>query len=278
MINILGNAVKFTPGGGSVFLHVSQKEDVNGVRLTFSVKDTGIGISPQDMGRIFNVFEQGSSSTASQYGGTGLGLAISSRLVQMMGGNLEVSSRLGEGAEFYFTIPAAFGESEEKKEPLSASDGEDADKTEDYRGLRILLAEDNSLNQEIAVSILQMYGFEVETADDGAEAVRLFEVHEAGYYAAVLMDIRMPVMDGLEATRKIRTLEKADSRSIPIIAMTANAFDEDMKKSMESGMNGHLTKPIVVKELLRLLRSCLKRPSAEGGESRKMKEDINCEG
>lgn len=278
LINILGNAVKFTPGGGSVFLHVSQKEDVNGVRLTFSVKDTGIGISPQDMGRIFNVFEQGSSSTASQYGGTGLGLAISSRLVQMMGGNLEVSSRLGEGAEFYFTIPAAFGESEEKKEPLSASDGEDADKTEDYRGLRILLAEDNSLNQEIAVSILQMYGFEVETADDGAEAVRLFEVHEAGYYAAVLMDIRMPVMDGLEATRKIRTLEKADSRSIPIIAMTANAFDEDMKKSMESGMNGHLTKPIVVKELLRLLRSCLKRPSAEGGESRKMKEDINCEG
>ena len=136
---------------------MSQKEDVNGVRLTFSVKDTGIGISPQDMGRIFNVFEQGSSSTASQYGGTGLGLAISSRLVQMMGGNLEVSSRLGEGAEFYFTIPAAFGESEEKKEPLSASDGEDADKTEDYRGLRILLAEDNSLNQEIAVSIPVSY-------------------------------------------------------------------------------------------------------------------------
>ena len=277
MINILGNAVKFTPGGGSVFLHVSQKQETDGVQLTFSVKDTGIGISPEDMGRIFKVFEQG-SSTASQYGGTGLGLAISSRLVQMMGGNLEVSSCLGEGSEFYFTISAAFGGPEEIKEPLGASGGGDADETEDYCGFRILLAEDNSLNQEIAVSILQMYGFEVETADDGAEAVRLFEIHEAGYYAAVLMDIRMPVMDGLEATRKIRTLEKADSRSIPIIAMTANAFDEDMKKSMESGMNGHLTKPIVVKELLRLLRSCLKRPSAEGGESRKTKEDINCEG
>ncbi len=127
----------------------------------------------------------------------------------------------------------------------------------DFTGKRLLLVEDNALNRDIAKTILEMQGFVVETARDGQEGVDAYAAHEPGYYACILMDIRMPVMDGLEATRRIRTLGREDSRTVPIIAMTANAFDEDSHKSMESGMNGHLTKPVVIEELFGLLGQCL---------------------
>lgn len=257
LINIIGNAIKFTDPGGFVDFFIDPLyEDEMAVKLRFSVKDTGIGISPKSIGQIFNAFEQADRSTASKYGGTGLGLSISSRLVQMMGGVLEVESELGKGSEFYFVTEFKVCEKEEIKEE-EPEPGEEAD----FSGERILLAEDNELNREIAKALLEMNGFIVETASNGQEALDLFTGHDPRYYDAVLMDIRMPVMDGLEATKNIRLSGKEDSRTIPIIAMTANAFDEDSKKSMESGMNGHLTKPVVIGQLLDMLRKCIKKKS-----------------
>ena len=252
LINIIGNAVKFTGEGGDVVFSITPEERCSGgQRLTFSVKDTGIGIASEALDSIFNAFEQAEKNTSVRYGGTGLGLAISSRLVQMMGGTLGVRSVLGEGSEFYFTLTL----------PIGKLDGETPRSREpehhDFHGRRLLVVEDNLLNQEIAQSLLEMEGFLVETAENGQAALDAFGSHEPGYYDAVLMDIRMPVMDGIEATRRIRTMERPDSRTIPIIAMTANAFDQDSRKSLDSGMNGHLPKPIRVEELLGMLDACL---------------------
>ncbi len=252
LINIIGNAVKFTGEGGDVVFSITPEERCSGgQRLTFSVKDTGIGIASEALDSIFNAFEQAEKNTSVRYGGTGLGLAISSRLVQMMGGTLGVRSVLGEGSEFYFTLTL----------PIGKLDGETPRSREpehhDFHGRRLLVVEDNLLNQEIAQSLLEMEGFLVETAENGQAALDAFGNHEPGYYNAVLMDIRMPVMDGIEATRRIRTMERPDSRTIPIIAMTANAFDQDSRKSLDSGMNGHLSKPIRVEELLGMLDACL---------------------
>ena len=252
LINIIENAVKFTGEGGDVVFSITPEERCSGgQRLTFSVKDTGIGIASEALDSIFNAFEQAEKNTSVRYGGTGLGLAISSRLVQMMGGTLGVRSVLGEGSEFYFTLTL----------PIGKLDGETPRSREpehhDFHGRRLLVVEDNLLNQEIAQSLLEMEGFLVETAENGQAALDAFGNHEPGYYNAVLMDIRMPVMDGIEATRRIRTMERPDSRTIPIIAMTANAFDQDSRKSLDSGMNGHLSKPIRVEELLGMLDACL---------------------
>ena len=252
LINIIGNAVKFTgEGGDGVFSITPEERCSGGQRLTFSVKDTGIGIASEALDSIFNAFEQAEKNTSVRYGGTGLGLAISSRLVQMMGGTLGVRSVLGEGSEFYFTLTL----------PIGKLDGETPRSREpehhDFHGRRLLVVEDNLLNQEIAQSLLEMEGFLVETAENGQAALDAFGSHEPEYYDAVLMDIRMPVMDGIEATRRIRTMERPDSRTIPIIAMTANAFDQDSRKSLDSGMNGHLSKPIRVEELLGMLDACL---------------------
>ena len=252
LINIIGNAVKFTEQGGTVLFSVTPDgRGPGGQRLTFSVKDTGIGIAPEALDSIFNAFEQAERNTSVKYGGTGLGLAISSRLVQMMGGTLGVRSEPGKGSEFFFTLCLPIGIKDVKaprhREP----------EHHDFHGKRLLVVEDNQLNQEIALSLLEMEGFLVETAENGQAALDAFTDHEPEYYDAVLMDIRMPVMDGIEATRRIRTMERPDSRTIPIIAMTANAFDEDSRKSLDSGMNGHLSKPIRVEELLRMLDACM---------------------
>ena len=261
LINIVGNAIKFTPAGGRVALRLEQlppdpvQESQSGARLRFSVEDTGIGISREALGRIFNAFEQGTKNTSLTYGGTGLGLAISSRLVQMMGGALEVRSEPGEGTTFSFVLHLAYAP--EGTAPVELAEEAAVDAAYTAEGRRVLLAEDNALNREIAESILRMRGFAVETAENGQEAVDLFASRPPYYYDAILMDIRMPVMDGLEATRRIRTLGKPDSRTMAIIAMTANAFDEDMKKSLASGMSCHLSKPIEVDKLLEALRRCM---------------------
>lgn len=253
MINIVGNALKFTGNGGQVLVHIEPlREDENQVTLRFSVKDNGIGINREALGRIFTAFEQEGKKTSSKYGGTGLGLAISSRLVQMMGGNLEVESKPGTGSEFYFTLTFPYGEEIETPDEAAVK------RDYDFNGKRILLAEDNELNQEIARTILEMKGFMTEAVEDGQQAVDMFMAHPSYYYDAVLMDIRMPVMDGLEATKWIRTSGREDARTIPIIAMTANAFSEDTKKSMASGMNGHLSKPIETEILFDTLQKCLK--------------------
>lgn len=252
-INIVGNAIKFTNPGGRILAKASlEKETETTLYVRFSVKDTGIGISPEAKARIFNAFEQEERSTAARYGGTGLGLSISDRLVRMMGGVLSVESDVGKGSEFFFTLPLLCAKDTprrlEKPETVTQAD---------FTGKRLLLAEDNELNREIAVTLLQMSGFEVETAADGGRVVSMFLDRPAGYFDAVLMDIRMPVMDGLEATKRIRAANKPGSKTIPIIAMTANAFDEDAKKSMECGMNGHLTKPLDTRKLLDTLAACI---------------------
>ena len=250
LLNIIGNAIKFTERGGSIVAgarFVGEKDGVAFVR--FSVKDTGIGIAPEAIKRIFRSFEQASKNTSMQYGGTGLGLAISGNMVRMMGGTLEVKSRPGEGSEFYFTLPLPFAEASDlpvTRQPVDhVSSG-----THDFSGRRVLVVEDNEMNRDIARELLEMHGFMVETAANGKLAVEAFASHPSGYYDAILMDVRMPVMDGLEATKHIRISGRADARSVPIIAMTANAFDEDTRESIQSGMNGHLSKPVDIRLLL----------------------------
>mgnify|MGYP003278076745 CR=1 FL=1 len=253
LVNIIGNAVKFTDQGSVVVRIETVNEEPNAV-LRFSVTDTGIGIEEAAMTRIFNAFEQADSGTASLYGGTGLGLSISSRLVQMMGGTLEVRSEIGKGSEFFFTLTLEYTAEEVQGE---SGQIQHQSAVTDFNGCRILLAEDNEMNSEIAQTILEMNGFTVTSAADGLEALETFIREPAGTYDAVLMDIRMPVMDGLESARRIRTSGREDARSIPIIALTANAFDEDTKKSMDSGMDGHLSKPIDVEQMLELLGKCI---------------------
>lgn len=262
LMNLLGNALKFTPKEGTIILDAKiVSEENKSTTVKFSVSDTGIGISPKAQEWIFNAFEQADSGTASSYGGTGLGLSISSRLVQMMGGSLKVESELQKGSNFYFTLNFENASEELMKHQKGNGGGLLSDEQTEYdiKGKRILLTEDNELNREIAEEILTMNGFEVETAVNGCEAVEKFKESPPGWYDLILMDIRMPVMDGMEATRQIRTLGKTDSREIPIIAMTANAFNEDMKQSLENGMNGHLSKPIEVDKLIEMVRECMKK-------------------
>lgn len=248
LVNILGNAVKFTANGGIHLKVIETASDTAGtVNVFFSVKDTGIGISQENIGKIFNSFEQADADTVRKYGGTGLGLAICSNLVKLLGGTLEVTSELGEGSEFFFTLPMKI------TEPPAEAD-EETGGIADVSGKRILIAEDDDLNAEIACTLIGAEGIITETAENGEEAVRKFEAAAEGYYDAILMDIRMPVMDGIEATKRIRGLDRPDAAKIPIIAMTANAFDEDMKKSVECGMNGHLTKPIDMKKVMETFR------------------------
>lgn len=258
IINLFSNAVKFTQEGGQIRFTVREQgaeravSTENGeVEICFAVEDSGIGISPENRERIFNAFEQAETNTATSYGGTGLGLSISSRLVRMMGGEIELESREGEGSRFSFTLRfAAAGETAEAE---SADDGAAGDIADG----RILLVEDNALNTEIAKQLLEMHGLTVDTAENGKEGADKFADSPEGAYNLILMDIRMPVMDGLEATKTIRRMNRRDAVTIPIIAMTANAFDEDMKKSIESGMNGHLAKPVDAKELIDTIKSVI---------------------
>lgn len=255
LINIIGNALKFTPEYGTITISVKQTmQEDDAATIRFSVEDTGIGINENNLERIFTAFEQAEASTARRFGGTGLGLAISSNLVKLMGGTLDVKSEENVGSEFFFTLQFPLAQNETK-----VSEVQEKEQQEEitFEKCRLLVVEDNDLNAEIAQTVLEMVGIETERASNGKEAVEIFEQAESGHFDAILMDIRMPVMDGLEATKCIRTLGKADSRTVPIIAMTANAFDEDMKKSIDSGMNGHLSKPIDINKLYKVLQEIL---------------------
>lgn len=259
LINLLGNALKFTPKGGKIYLRVEEllKEDDN-IVMRFFVKDTGIGIEDRNLDKIFRAFEQADENITKNYGGTGLGLSISYNLVKLMGGILKVDSTVGKGSDFYFTI--AFKQAvdgEEKDEPRPRKQAHQKEEY-DFHGKRALIAEDNELNAEIAQVIMEMVGFETETAENGRVAYDMFVSRGEDYYDVILMDVRMPEMDGLAATRAIRSSALKYGGSIPILAMTANAFDKDVNDSISSGMNGHLSKPVDTERLYKELKSIIK--------------------
>lgn len=244
LTNLVSNAFKFTPAGGQVRVGVSESGGTpERVEYHFWVADNGVGISEDNQKRIFEAFEQvGSNYSKSQ--GTGLGLAISKNIVELMGGELKLKSRPGEGSKFEFTVSFQAGIlPEEKALPEST----------DLERMHILLAEDNDLNAEIAQELLGMKGAMVSRARNGLEAVEMFRGSAPGTYQAILMDIQMPVMDGLEACRAIRKLEREDSRKIPVIAMTANSFKEDADAAKAAGMDDFITKPVDVEYLYQVL-------------------------
>ena len=250
LTNLLSNAIKFTPSGGRVTLRVDEiAREGQTVEYRFSVEDTGVGIPPEDQERIFIAFEQLTPST-SRSAGTGLGLPISRSIARLMGGDLQVKSEPGKGSEFYLTLRFPLGTGAAAQQPESFGNGRQ------LNGVRILLAEDNDLNAEIAVELLSKQGIQVSRAANGQEAVDLFESSPLGNFQAILMDIQMPVKDGHEAAREIRASSRADAE-IPIIAMTANTFKEDEEAARAAGMNGFIPKPVDPNRLFSVLQEFL---------------------
>ncbi|MDR1869434.1 MAG: response regulator [Treponema sp.] len=252
--NLLTNAVKFTPEQGTISLgayFVNDEDRMCTVKV--EVKDSGIGISPEQQQRLFTIFEQAESSISRKFGGTGLGLAISKQIVQMMNGKIWVESELNKGSTFEFTVQLLRGDSGERQideiTPL--------EEIRSFKGCRILLAEDVDINREIVISLLEPAEIEIDCAVNGAEAVNMYKASPEKY-DLILMDMQMPEIDGLEATRLIRKFESANvSRPIPIIAMTANVFKEDVQKCVEAGMNDHIGKPLDFDEVMKKLNHYL---------------------
>ena len=243
IINFLSNAVKFTSKGEIIVTFRQMMRQAKSVDLMIRVHDTGIGMSPEFINHIFRPFEQESIETSKKYGGTGLGMAITDQLVQLMGGEIVVESLKDKGSDFTVFIQLPIAEADSIEEKVTAVSGK-PDAEETFRGRRILLAEDNEINAMIAVEILNNMGAEVEVAEDGQKAVDSFRAHPAGYYDFILMDVQMPVMDGRTAARTIREMDRADAGKIPIFALSADAFVEDERLSLKSGMNGHFAKPV----------------------------------
>ena len=237
IINIVSNAIKYTPPGKTVDLIAEEVPSPGGKnKYRFIIRDTGIGIKEDYMPHIFESFTREERTTVNRIQGTGLGLAITAKIVEMMGGTISVKSKLGEGSEFTVEL---------ELEPLETDSQANADNSEniDLAGHRILLVEDNAINAEIARMILEQYGAEVQQAENGKIGLEALQEKGPGYYDAVLMDIQMPVMNGFEATKAIRALGGAYATALPIIAMSANAYDEDVRDCLAAGMNGHIAKP-----------------------------------
>ena len=248
IINIVSNAIKYTPPGKTVDLIAEEVPSPGGKnKYRFIIRDTGIGIKEDYMPHIFESFTREERTTVNRIQGTGLGLAITAKIVEMMGGTISVKSKLGEGSEFTVEL---------ELEPVETDSQANAENSEniDLAGHRILLVEDNAINAEIARMILEQYGAEVQQAENGKIGLEALQEKGPGYYDAVLMDIQMPVMNGFEATKAIRALGGAYATALPIIAMSANAYDEDVRDCLAAGMNGHIAKPFNPDELMRILR------------------------
>jgi signal transduction histidine kinase/ActR/RegA family two-component response regulator len=262
--NLLSNAIKFTPEGGDVRLDARlERTEEDGVCVVrISVSDTGIGISPEQQARLFASFQQAESTTSRRFGGTGLGLAISKGIVEMMGGRIWVESEEGRGATFAFTVCLERGNDGRRRlpspgasEPVAAEAAQE-DEADAFTGYRALLADDVEINREIVLALLEPTGLAIDCAENGAEALRLFEAQPEGY-DLILMDVQMPEMDGLEATRRIRALDTPRAREVPIVALTANVFREDIELCLSAGMDDHLGKPLDFSNLLLCLRKYL---------------------
>ena len=260
LMNILDNAVKYTPAPGDVSLTVDQvSADQETVVLRFAVKDTGIGISPEFLPKIFDLFSQEDATFTNRFGGSGMGLAVAKQEVDLLKGEITAVSKQGEGSTFTITVPFRCSGEEEREKSSEFS----------LAGCRILIVEDVDENAEIVKDLLELEDVVTEHAENGLIALSLIEHSTPDYYDAVLMDLRMPVMDGINAAKNIRELEREDVKHIPIIALTANAFDVDIKNTEAAGMNAHLVKPIDSD----LLYATLRKWIAEDRENRKNRNE-----
>ena len=254
MLNIISNAIKYTPEGHSIYVEVHEavSENPSKIRYIFSCEDTGIGMSEEYLPHIYEEFSREHSTTENKVPGTGLGLPIIKSMIELMGGSIQVESRQGIGTKF--TVDLSF-DIASKEEVYGNQNTMKSPEIHTIKGTRILLVEDNELNAEIAKTVLEDVGALVTRVEDGQQAVELFKEKPAGTFDAILMDLMMPVMDGYTATRKIRELERSDAKTIPIIAMTANAFQEDAEKCIAVGMNAHLAKPLDIEKMKKTIKS-----------------------
>jgi signal transduction histidine kinase/CheY-like chemotaxis protein len=256
MTNLLSNAFKFTPEGGVITLNAKlhKKESL----ISIEISDTGIGIAQEYQPRLFHAFEQAEAGISRKYGGTGLGLAISKRIIEAMGGRIWFVSELGKGSTFGFTVPFTTGEGTPKPTLTAENDYHGA-----FAGYKALLAEDIEINREIVMTVLEPTGIEIDCATNGAEAVEMFrEAPER--YDIILMDIQMPEMDGLTATQLIRESGIKSAKTVPVIAMTANVFHEDINKCLQAGMNSHLGKPLDYDKLMETIYTFIRANRSQG--------------
>ena len=257
VINFISNAMKFTEQGEIRVTFRQMQRNHGRLDLLIRVHDTGIGMEPEFISRMFHPFEQESTEVTKKYGGTGLGMAITDQLVQLMGGEIVVDTAPGQGTDFtvLLNLPVA---ADQTVKPKHAAASSTSAESASLQGRHFLMAEDNEINAEIAESMLEMAGATLDIAHDGAQAVAMFDGQAPQTYDAILMDIQMPVMDGRTAARKIRALPREDARQILIYALSADAFVEDQRASMEAGMNGHFSKPINFEEMQKTLAEALK--------------------
>ena len=248
MINLINNAIKFTSKGGYVHVNVQEEVTEQKVHLKVNVSDNGIGIAKEFIPKIFDAFTQQHEGNTTEYGGSGLGLSIARSYARLMGGDIVVASEEGKGTTFTADMQLDLAQEDTSKGKESVPQ-----KEVNFTGKRVLLVEDHPLNTMVATRLLEKRGMKVIHAENGKEALEVFENSEDNYFDAILMDIRMPVMDGVEATRRIRKLNRMDAKFVPVIAMTANAYEEDRRQTKEAGMVAHLAKPIDPKLLYETL-------------------------